>query len=184
MQKYPGKFWKYTSDNPTLGDVRGKIVLLQNFTSNPQLGIKWDSLNIQDDFSVKTNWDLEGKWNKVFAHAEATAKSGGNPIYVNFLSASGGSFPYFIASGHSSPGTGAPRLATGKTTPGWKNCCKMFPRVDCAIGICTIAFEGTNVLFLQTLDTYNSRGTKYHTGLVMADFPGYGLIKAIVAQNP
>jgi 1-phosphatidylinositol phosphodiesterase len=182
--KYPGKFWKYTSDNPTLGEVRGKIVLLQNFTSGTQYGIKWSTLDIQDDFSVKTNWDLEGKWNKVAAHMDAAKANGGAAIYVNFLSASGGSFPYFIASGHSSPGTGAPRLATGKTTPGWKSCCKMFPRVSCALGICTIAFEGTNILYGTRLLQYNNdHKGKFHTGIVMADFPGYGLIQAIVSQN-
>lgn len=184
LGKYPDKFWKYTSDNPTLGEVRGKIVLLQNFTSGTQYGIKWDSLKIQDDFSVKTNWDLEGKWNKVSAQMDAAKANGGNAIYVNFLSASGGSFPYFIASGHSSPGTKAPRLSTGKTTPGWKNCCQMFPRVDCVIGICTIAFEGTNVLFASRLLHYNNdKKAKFHTGIVMADFPGYGLIQAVVGQN-
>ncbi len=184
LGKYPNKFWKYTSDNPTLGEVRGKIVLLQNFSSATQYGIKWSSLNIQDDFSMGTNWDLEGKWNKVSAQMDAAKANGGAAMYVNFLSASGGSFPYFVASGHSSPGTGAPRLATGKTTPGWKNCCQMFPRVSCAIGICTIAFEGTNVLFATRLLQYNNdRKGKFHTGIVMADFPGYGLIQSIVTQN-
>lgn len=184
MARYPGKFWKYTSDNPTLGEVRGKIVLLQNFSSATQYGIKWGSLNIQDDYNFGTNWDLESKWNKVARQMDAAKADGGAAIYVNFLSGSGGSFPYFVASGHSSPGTGAPRLATGKTTPGWKNCCKMFPRVECAIGICTIAFEGTNVLFGTRLLAYNNaQKAKFHVGIVMADFPGYGLIQAIVSQN-
>jgi hypothetical protein len=30
-KKYNAYFWTYTSDSPTLGDVRGKIVIVQNF---------------------------------------------------------------------------------------------------------------------------------------------------------
>ncbi|QJR14630.1 phosphatidylinositol-specific phospholipase C [Usitatibacter palustris] len=180
VAKYPGLFWTGTGTNPTLGEVRGKIVVLQDFRpATKTWGLMWNTFDIQDDFSVKTNWDLEGKWNKVSAQVQDAFRGDANKVYVNFLSASGGSFPYFIASGHSSPGTGAPRLATGKTTPGWKNCCKMFPRVNCAIGICTIAFEGTNTLMYDTLKTLGIG----RVGIIYADFPGYGLIDEIIKRN-
>ncbi|WGS41944.1 hypothetical protein LFL97_19875 [Burkholderia sp. JSH-S8] len=96
---------------------------------------------------MSTNWDLhDGKWAAVKAHLNL-ANSGNRGIgYINYLSASGGSFPYFVASGHSSPNTDAPNLATGLTTPGWNSRYPDFPRVHCFIGICTIAFEGTNIL--------------------------------------
>ena len=43
-----------TSDrnNPTLGDTRGKIVILQNFTSTQLYGIDYEGLNIQDKFEI------------------------------------------------------------------------------------------------------------------------------------
>lgn len=59
---------------------------------------------------------------------------------LTFWTGSVGSFPYFVASGKSSPQNGAPRLATGLTTPGFKKYYPDFPRVACFIGICTIAF--------------------------------------------
>jgi len=56
--------------------------------------------------------------------------------------------------------------------------------VSCAIGICTIAFEGINVLYgTRLLEYNNAHRAKFHTGIVYADFPGYGLIQAIVSQN-
>ena len=33
-QKYNAYFWTYTSDSPALGEVRGKIVIVQNFKVN------------------------------------------------------------------------------------------------------------------------------------------------------
>lgn len=57
---------------------------------------------------------------------------------ISFWTGSVGSFPYFVASGKSSPNGN--RLATGLTTPGFSNRYTDFPRVACFIGICTIAF--------------------------------------------
>jgi 1-phosphatidylinositol phosphodiesterase len=177
--RYANFFWGYTgNDNPKLDEVRGKIVLLQNFGANWLYGINWYTINnIQDAYSMGTNWDLYGKWEKVRAHLDAAANGDSNSLYVNFLSASGGSFPYFVASGHVSPGTGDARLATGKTTPGWQNDWPDFPRVDCFIGICTIAFEGTNML---TMDWSGWQISSRRVGIIMADFPGGGLINRII----
>ncbi len=171
---WQNSFWVPTSDNPRLGDVRGKIVVLQDFSSSHKYGINYDSFSMQDDYNLTTNWNLYDKWDAVKAKL-IEANAGSSAIkYMNYLSGSGGSFPYFVASGHSSPGTGAPRLATGLTTPGWKDKWPDFPRVDCFIGICTIAFEGTNVLTYERLGNYKRVGT------VMADFPGPGLITGII----
>ena len=54
-----------TSDrnNPTLGDTREKIVILQNFTSTQLYGIDYESLNIQDKFEIGSGPDeIYAKW--------------------------------------------------------------------------------------------------------------------------
>ncbi|MEA2687963.1 MAG: 1-phosphatidylinositol phosphodiesterase, partial [Candidatus Eremiobacteraeota bacterium] len=176
---YKDYFYAGSSDNPSLDSMRGKIVILQDF-SGDRYGIKYntDNFDIQDDYKLKTNADLYDKWRKVKVQLEQANTGDTSKKYINFLSASAGSFPYFVASGHSSPGTSAARLATGRTTPGWKSW-KDFPRVNCAIGICTIAYEGTNVLAYERL----GKEFKNRAGLLFADFPGPGLIERTIALN-
>ena len=176
--RYSQYFWRGNSSNVALKEVRGKIVLMRNF-SGIDFGIPYGQMNAQDAYNLNTNWDLYSKWEKVKTHLNnaSTTPASQRGFYINYLSGSGGSFPYFVASGHSSPGTSAPRLATGLTTPGWKNSYRDFPRVSCFIGICTIAFEGTNVLTYDYLDKLG------FVGVVMADFPGHGLIERIIKRN-
>lgn len=179
-------FWQPPTDgtggNPVLKDLRGKIVVLQNFTATHQYGIAYPgAFSIQDEWKLGTNWDLYDKWEKVKAHARAAIAGSRDQAYINYLSAASGSFPYFVASGASSPQTNAPLLMTGRTTPGWKNSWPDFPRVKCFIGICSIAFDGTNQLLYPRMGP----GGELHgrVGMVMADFPGPGLISAVIATN-
>ena len=181
---YKGNFLKYSGDNPRLGQMRGKIVLLQDFAGD-QYGIDYDTLSAQDSYTLTTNWELYHKWELVKSKLTSTNtvpsvcnSNNPCPVMINYLSASGGSFPYFVASGKSSPGTDASRLPTGKTTPGfsgWPD----FPRVACLGSLCTIAFEGTNNLTYEWL----KEETRSRVGLVMADFPGPGLIEQIIQVN-
>lgn len=127
---------------------------------------------------MKTNWSQYSKWEKVKNFINANNEN--SEITLNHLSGSGGSFPYFVAGGHSSAGTSAGRLATGLTTPGWKHRYPDFPRVSCFIGICTIAFEGTNTL---TKNYLNNNDNITDTDIIAADFPGKGLIHAIIRKN-
>ena len=180
MNSYRHYHWQKTSNNPTLDEVRGKFVVLRNDSKiSSSHGISYGLLDIQDEFSLGDNWDLYGKWLDVKDHLNKADNGSSNTIYMNYLSAASGSFPYFVASGHSNPATGAPRLQTGYTTPGWNSKYPDFPRVDCFIGICTIAFEGTNVLTTN----YIKNGEVEFTGIVMADFPGQGLIDAVNKLN-
>lgn len=181
---YEQYFWKYTNgnSNPKLSEVRGKIVLLPNFS--PQTvayGITWESsgMRIQDAYELGDNWDLYSKWEKVEEHL---SKTNGDKAHLsfNFLSGSVGSFPYFVASGQSSPQNGAPRLVTGRTTPGWKDKWPDFPRIGCFIGICSIVFEGTNNLIINHIRTHSEIK---HAGVVMCDFPGPDLITTIIGLN-
>lgn len=176
--QFPGLRYTGTDDNPTLGSLRGKVLVLQDFEGQDR-GVPWSTFDIQDDYDLDSNWDLYSKWEKVRGQFYRSSNGNPNSVYVNFLSGSGGSFPYFVASGHSSPGTSAPRLSTGLTTPGWSGSYPDFPRVDCFIGICTIAFEGTNVLATDRMQL----GWWSHGGIVMADFPGAGLVASVIRLN-
>jgi 1-phosphatidylinositol phosphodiesterase len=174
------------SDNPLLGDIRGKIVVLQDFTSSTRLGIPWSRFAIQDDYNLSTNWQLASKWRAIKGQLDTAQNGPGSTKYINFLSGSGGSFPYFVASGHSSPGTGAPRLLTGMTRgvidtcSGNSQCIPQFPSVNCFLGTCSVAFEGTDIL---TMDEIGSRTMPRRFGVVYADFPGKGLVRAVITAN-
>ncbi|QTL94381.1 1-phosphatidylinositol phosphodiesterase precursor [Aeromonas jandaei] len=174
-------FWVPSSNSyiPTLEEVRGKVIILQDYPGENITGIRYSLFDVQDSFNMTTNWDLYDKWLKVKNHLEKANTNQKNSGYINYLSASGGSFPYFVASGHVSPGTSASRLATGLTTPGWSSSYRDFPRTNCFIGICTISFEGTNTLTRN----YLSRPDVVYAGIVAADFPGADLIAKIIELN-
>jgi len=172
------KRWVPTNSNPTLNEIRGKFVILQEF-GGANYGLSYSAIDKQDDYSMSTNWDLYDKWTAVKGHMEKSEHGSRDTMYMNYLSGAGGSMPYFVASGHSSNGTSAPRLSTGLTTPGWNSSYPDFPRTTCFIGICTISFEGTNTL---TAD-YIANGQSNFVGMVMADFPGKKLIENVINLN-
>jgi 1-phosphatidylinositol phosphodiesterase len=197
--------------------ARGKLVILHDFSpvslNKHTIGGIWrlaptspyssHARHSQDDYTLGTNWDLHDKWKKVKVHTDVTNTAASSELHTNWLSASGGSFPYFVASGHSNPVTGAPRLSTGLTTPGWKNSYPDFPRTTCDGGvvlgiftlgianailgddaeICTISFEGINVLAKNHFNSGVSKNTLNRVGIVFADFPGSGLIESIINVN-
>ena len=175
-----------SSNDPLLRDIRGKVVVLQDFTSDTRFGIPWSGLSIQDYYDLPSNWALAAKWRAIKAQLDAAQSGPRGTTYVNFLTGSGGSLPYFVASGHSNPATGAPNLLTGMTRgiidtcSGNSQCIPEFPSVDCFLGTCSVAFEGTNVL---TMDELNRRARPNRSGIVFADFPGRGLVQAVIAGN-
>ncbi len=169
------------SSNPTLGEARGKIIIFSDYD-----GTKWKTIpyrqnsKIQDSNYLTTNWDLYSKWEKVKQHLQSTNKSHSKGTrYVNYLTGSGGSFPYFVASGHVSSDTGASRLATIFTEPGFSNKYPDFPRVNRFGVFATIAFEGVNVLTTN----YILQKELDFVGIVVADFPGAALIRGIIDLN-
>lgn len=176
--------------NPRLGELRGKLLILPDFSrSNFSEGIGYDTLIAQDS-SVSSNWDLYEKWGKVRSHLQAAARDHGDALYINYLSANylshdgtdgtGGSFPYFVASGKSSPQTYAPQLLTGRTTiGGWYYSWPDFPRTSCWGWWCSIQFLGTNQLTVDYLKDKPWLGL----GIIAADFPGPDLIGAVVRAN-
>lgn len=169
------------SIDPRLGEVRGKIIILQDFSSRWLYGIPYKYFSVQDNYDLGTIWGLYQKWLDVKAHLDrANASSRRAYGFIHYLSGSGGGiFPYFVASGHSNPATGAPRLATGLTTFWGASSYPDFPRVSCLGALCTIAYEGINVLTQQYIQEQRPR----YLGMVLADFPGPGLIDSIIELN-
>lgn len=165
-----------------LREARGKIVMLKEFAGDTPFGKLnfYHDLIRQDDYHLGSNWDLYAKWEKVKNTIKLANTSGaGVAPFVNFLSGSGGAFPYFVASGHSDPATSAGGLSTGLTTPAFNGWYPDFPRGACFIGICTIYFEGTNTL---TKNYLRNQNVKY-AGIIAADFPGHGLIRSVIEVN-
>lgn len=180
-----------TVTDPTLGEMRGKIVLLPDVAGS-SIGIDYGGqFNIQDNYNLNSNWDLYSKWESVKGQLQK-ARGFGDPAtkYINYLSGSGGSFPYFVASGHVSHETGAGRLWTGALAITDPSKYKDFPRINGGI-----YYEGTNVLTTDYLNAVNSDNHAAilgeirtpalfpRLGIIVADFPGKGLIDAVIKHN-
>ncbi|MGM0209120.1 1-phosphatidylinositol phosphodiesterase [Enterococcus sp. DIV0421] len=179
--KYKGLFWNYSFsriDNPKLGDVRGKVVILSDIWGLKQ-GMPYSMLPKQDKYHLSTNWDLYSKWQYIREEIDLANTLEDNLIHLNYLSGSGGVFPYFVASGHINPGTRSDRLSTGLTEPTFKNKYPDFPRTARLGVFATISFEGTNVLTADYL--YNNAISR--SGIIVADFPGERLIDAVIQCN-
>lgn len=182
--RYKESFWNPDQSenryNPQMKELRGKIVLISDVLSITE-GLNYRHINKQDNYHVPNNWELYTKWNHVKQqlHVTSTLSKYNDTIYMNYLSGSGGSFPYFVASGHTSPGTGASRLATGLTEPGFHSYYPDFPRVNWFGVFATIAFEGINTLTANWI----AQNKPSYVGFVVADFPGERLIEQIIRCN-
>lgn len=129
-------------------------------------GLLKSSFTTHEHKIFANNHDLYDHWVSVKDFIISTNVASSSRI--SFWSGSGGSFPYFVASGKSSPGNNSPRLSTGLTTPSHASYYPEFPRVSCFISICNIVFEGINILG----GTYLQANTIRYTGLRFLDFPG------------
>ena len=182
MEEFGYLFWNpeesENPENPALDELRGKICMISDVLSITN-GLNYRDLAVQDNYHLKTNWRLYDKWEQIKEHMNFADADNGDAIFLNYLSGSGGSFPYFVASGKSSSGTYAPRLLTGLTEPAFRHRYPDFPRVKRLGRLASIAFEGTNNL---TADYILNNGIR-HTGIVAADFPGEKLINSIINLN-
>jgi 1-phosphatidylinositol phosphodiesterase len=191
LNSYLNSYWRIlrtTDMGITIGQARGRMIIMcfhGHVCDNR--GLNYHAADIQDKYEKSSNWELHDKWMLVHDHLYKAADGDRNKFFINYLSASHWSLPYFVVSGHSSPGTDAPRLATGYTTLEtseyfWP----YFPRLDCFIGICTISFEGTNILtrdqLLYVLNAYQLSWPR-SVGIIVTDFPGDWLINEIVHNN-
>ena len=140
---------------------------------------------VQDEYYMETNWSLYNKWELVkrtLNLAEDDYYGSDQLTFVNFLSGSHRSFPYFVASGKSSPGINAPLLSTGVVTVK-EGIYRDFYRVACLGKLRTIAFTGTNVLTFDLLKSRTDSRACYKVGIVMSDFTGAGLIEKTIRCN-
>lgn len=173
--------------NPRLEDVRGMVVVIQDFVdrrgADDCYGLPFHRIvDLQDEWKLRSNWDLYDKWWAIKAHFEVSATGLQERYYANYLSGSVGAFPYFVASGQENPGNGSPLLSTGRMAAELGSLSEVWPDFPRACGPtsgCTVSFQGTNQL---AADYVRSRGPR-RAGAVMADFPGKGLIEAVIAQN-
>ena len=85
LDKYPGRFWTSNSV-PTLGECRGKIVILDNFAGGA-MGIDWRSIDLEDHWSA----GQDDKWNYVSNHLNKARIMIGSPrVFVTFSSFTSG----------------------------------------------------------------------------------------------
>ncbi|WP_242319071.1 phosphatidylinositol-specific phospholipase C [Bacillus cereus group sp. BfR-BA-01349] len=170
----------FERNNPKLKDIRGKIVILQNFEASKQYGIYYDTLNIQDDFEVTGDSNgLYAKWSAVKNHLLAANLDQGNELYLNHFSGTGGAssfinnfFPWFIASGKDSRSTdGNIKLIQSNPTNKWPD----FPRGNNG----QVYYGGINIFGTEMIQ----RNEVAHAGIIAADFPGPGLIDNIIKLN-
>ncbi|AFU17330.1 putative two domain protein (plasmid) [Bacillus thuringiensis MC28] len=172
-------FWNLTSLNPTLGEVRGRIIVLQDFPGfNRNFGIGWGQLDIQDRWDVAGPNDIYNKWIAIRNHFHRIRNTG--HLSINHLSGTGGfrlggPTPWFLACGYRSRNNNS-LLDVASSRPvltGWLD----FPRDRPTIG--AVYWGGMNVLAAKRI--LDHRFT--HTGIVAADFPGRGLIEGTIALN-
>ena len=96
FSNYYPLFWQGSEENPTISQLRGKIVILENFArkTSQKFGLPYGSFSIQDKWRVDSNWSLHNKWNAIkqqLIKANQDAQSTNHRGVINYLSASVGS---------------------------------------------------------------------------------------------
>ncbi|XP_041932628.1 1-phosphatidylinositol phosphodiesterase [Alosa sapidissima] len=82
---------------PTMGEARGKLIVLQNF-AGPALGMLYSSLFIADDWQVPSLDYVPQKWKSVYTHLERAQVDEKSRMYLTYSSgASIRAWPYALA---------------------------------------------------------------------------------------
>ncbi len=189
--------------NPTLGaasatnppitnEMRGHMVMLQDWgtTQSPWFTIPYPQsggdkgFSLQDNYTEPTYADLGWKWNDVKTEFQSAATGPESMPYINYMSTSGGAFPYFFAGGKGLSGNteGAPQLATAATPSDCGGIAFTDPPYICQDddfgggGFYSdhgflLYFKGIDQLALEHID-HNKQWDRL--GIVYADFPGPG----------
>ena len=71
-------------DNPTLGEMQGKYVFIQDIVAPKRIGIDVNTIRIQENNHLGTNWDLYNKWERVKGFFLPTMTS--YQVAMNYLS--------------------------------------------------------------------------------------------------
>uniref|UniRef100_A0A672Z848 Si:dkey-266f7.9 n=1 Tax=Sphaeramia orbicularis TaxID=375764 RepID=A0A672Z848_9TELE len=73
---------------PTMAEARGKLIILQDF-HGPDLGMRYSSMDIADDWKVPTLLHVEEKWQSVYEHLEAAPLGNKAQIFLTYSSGAG-----------------------------------------------------------------------------------------------
>lgn len=176
---------------PASCEARGKLLLLPQFfrlaASNHYRLFAHLHATTPEFETLRANFDLYNRlWVPVKQHlADAGDVANSSGMYYTGIGGAGGGFPYFFASGHVSPQTGAARLSTGLVqginadASTWPD----FPRTECGAGLCTISYEGMNTLVADYLSRHYFTHPLSRVGILSADFPGERFIAAVAGVN-
>ena len=115
------RFLRTSNRNITVGEARGKFIIISDNHQFDDHGLNGNRFNIEDDSYFALYSDLYAKWEKVKKHLSDARSGDKNSFYITYLSGYGGTYPYFVSSGHKYSDTDGNRLTTGLTTPGWRN---------------------------------------------------------------
>ncbi|MEM7018655.1 MAG: phosphatidylinositol-specific phospholipase C domain-containing protein, partial [Pseudomonadota bacterium] len=191
ISNHANSFWNGTGINPTLGETRGKIIMVRKFTDSVNgtsfsyPGIQWDDFDSYLDYSFPDSAEgLSAKWQGVKKHLNKVAAGSGNTLYVTNLNmAFVGSKPWFSASGHAEKWTDSDHsivgfaIANNRFTDGFGRATCPFPLLpDC------IYFLGMNNLTLTHIMADAMQET-YRTGILNVDFPGGQFIEVMIELN-
>lgn len=138
---------------PTLGAMRGKIIILQEFDSvGGPWGVPWKSshIELEDLWIIVDVEHLDDKWDAITANLQKAANNTHpGALYLTHLSASVGVLPIEAAAGPLNTTIVGMNDRTGK----------------------------------YLAEKSNAKAVDGKTGIVMADFEGAGLVDAILAHN-
>lgn len=142
---------------PTMGQLRGRIIVLQEFPSAlGPYGVPWKSphISLEDLWIIPTPAHLEEKWDAIRRKlAEAGASpAGSDMLFLSHLSASIGVLPIEAAAGPLEEVNGTVIVGMNDRTGLW-------------------------------LEEGEGQGAEGKTGVIMADFPGQRLVDAVVKRN-
>jgi len=153
-QKHLALYQDSSKPIPTVGQLRGKIFLLQDFqcAKNAQYGLTWagPQMVLEDKFSISSQRHLDVKWAAI---QQALDRANADPLdnkhlYLTHLSAADGVLPIQAAAG-----------TEGKTP------------------------VGMNLRTGQWLDSHVDAKGSVRTGIVIFDFPGKRAIESVLAWN-
>ncbi|XP_030066413.1 uncharacterized protein LOC115474859 [Microcaecilia unicolor] len=93
-----GMSWFWTSSAiPTLGQVRGKIIILQDY-DGPAIGIPYKSLVVAENKYIPTVLAITDKFTSIFNNLDKAQKSNGDKLYLTFSAGSSWlAYPYTVA---------------------------------------------------------------------------------------
>lgn len=169
--KYSPYFLETNHLSLSVDDARGKFVILCDARSIcGGRGLNYGCIDKQDQYNLglTLKYLLDWKWEQIRDHLQKVIYGDKNQFYMDYLSATSPmATPYFVASGEQYPNRRRRR----------RHYYHGMYDSDMLI------FDGTNYLAMNKIREYNLGTSRRTVGIIVADFPGDGLIDAIVKNN-